>query len=86
MISGETTKGFVWEFDERVLDDIEILDAISEMDENPMVFPKLVKKILGEEQKKAFYDAYRNEDGRVPVEELVLAFGEILTGNPETKK
>lgn len=65
MIKGITKTGFKFTLLEEVLDDMELLDLISEVDENPLLLPKLIEKLLGEKQKKRLYDHCRDDKGRV---------------------
>jgi hypothetical protein len=66
-----------------------IVELAGEVQENGTLLPKLIKMILGDEQKKALYDHVRGEDGRVSVtavaDEIVEIFG-ILSATEETKK
>ena len=68
MVKGKTSTGFEFEIDEQKLDDMEFMDALAEVDENPLKFSKVMKMMLGEEQRQRLYDHLRNEDGRVPIE------------------
>jgi sulfur carrier protein ThiS len=62
--------GQTYELDNELFNDVEILEMIGDMEENPLLLPKLVRTILGPEQWAAFKDANRNEKGRVPGERL----------------
>lgn len=86
MIKVKTASGFECEIDPNVADDMEILDDIAAVDERPQVMPKLLEKILGEEQKKAMYDHLRAEDGRVPVKPTMDMFVEIMNLAGEATK
>ena len=70
--------------DER-LDDMELVDIMAEIDENPLLMPKLCKMLLGEEQKKRLYDHLRSEDGRVPIEATTNAIQEIFNSPGDLK-
>lgn len=65
MTKGITKTGFKFTLLEEVLDDMELLDLISEVDENPLLLPKLIEKLLGKKQKKRLYDHCRDDKGRV---------------------
>ena len=86
MIRGKTSTGFDFEIDETKLDDMEFLDALSEVDENPLKFSKIVKIMLGEDQRKRLYDHLRNEDGRVPVDAANAAIIEIMEYSKDETK
>lgn len=67
-MKGKTSTGFEFDIEDERLDDMELVDIMAEIDENPLLMPKLCKMLLGEEQKKRLYDHLRSEDGRVPIE------------------
>lgn len=76
--------GLKLELDEKVMDNMELVDTLEEAaDEDPLAVSKMVKIILGKEKRKQLYDSLRTEDGRVPVagvsdaiKEIFEAFGE----------
>lgn len=66
--------------DEKVGDDIELLDDMIATDEgDPLALSRLCTKLLGKEEKKKLYDSIREKDGRVPVTAVVPAIVEIIT-------
>ncbi len=84
MIQGVISTGFAFEVDEKQLDNMELVDAIAEVEENPVAVSRVIRMLLGDHQRKALYDSLRTEDGRVPVAALTQALVEIFTsvGNP----
>lgn len=81
----KTSTGFVYSIDENVLNNFELLDLFAEVDENPLLLPKLIKILLGEEGKKALYDHVRLEDGTVPADKIEKELVEIISGKPKVK-
>ncbi len=73
-----TASGFEFEIEDGVLDNMELLDAIAELEENPLKLTKVVKLLLGEETKERLYDHVRNDKGRVPAEALSKEVAEIF--------
>ena len=70
-VAGKLENGFEYEIDDAVLDDMEMVDALSEAQStNPLALSTVINKLLGNEQKKALYDAVRREDGTVPIEDI----------------
>lgn len=70
-VTGKLENGFEYEIDDAVLDDMEMVDALSEAQStNPLALSTVINKLLGNEQKKALYDAVRREDGTVPIEDI----------------
>ena len=82
-----TTKaGFVIEIDEEAFDDLEVVDMLAEIDDNPLILSKLLTKTLGKDGKKALYDFTRNDKGRVPSGAALALFEEVMTlAGEETK-
>lgn len=81
----KTSTGFVYEINENALNNFELLDLFAEVDENPLLLPKLLNMLLGEEMKKKLYDHVRLEDGTVPIDKVSNELMEIINGNQEIK-
>ena len=84
-MKGKTSTGFEFDIEDERLDDMELVDIMAEIDENPLLMPKLCKMLLGEEQKKRLYDQLRSEDGRVPIEATTNAIQEIFDSPGDLK-
>ena len=74
----KTASGFEFEIEDGVLDNMELLDAIAELEENPLKLTKVVKLLLGEETKERLYDHVRNDKGRVPADALSTEVADIF--------
>lgn len=70
IIRGITKSGFRFSVDSEVLKDMELLELIGEVDDNPILMPKLLEKMFGKKQKDNLYDFVRTEKGNVPVEKI----------------
>lgn len=81
----KTSTGFVYSINENVLNNFELLDLFAEVDENPLLLPKVLTMLLGKEGKQALYDHVRLEDGTVPADKISNELLEIMSGSPETK-
>ena len=84
-MKGKTSTGFEFDIEDERLDDMELVDIMAEIDENPLLMPKLCKMLVGEEQKKRLYDHLRSEDGRVPIEATTTAIQEIFNSPGDLK-
>ena len=84
-MKGKTSTGFEFDIEDERLDDMELVDIMAEIDENPLLMPKLCKMLLGEEQKKRLYDHLRSEGGRVPIEATTNAIQEIFNSPGDLK-
>ena len=85
MIKGEV-KGFAFEIDEAILDDIEFLELLGDADDNILLIPKVATAFLGEEQRKALYDHLRGEDGRVKTSDVSAIILEMINSIPRDGK
>ena len=66
MVTGTTSSGFSFSLDEKVLDDMELVDTLAQMQEgDPLAISAVVRMVLGD-QRRALYDHRRTADGRVP--------------------
>lgn len=83
MIKGTTSSGFEFEIDEKQLKNYEFVELISEVDENELLMPKLLKMLLGD-QVAALKDHIRDENGIVPIEKMVQEIKDIF-GNAQVK-
>ena len=85
MLKGTTKSGFKFEINAENLNDYELLEVIAEVDENKLLLPKLVKKLLGEEQKKKLLDHLRTPEGRVPIEAISQELTDIFEVSKDLK-
>ena len=86
MIEGKLKSGFEYKMEDHVLDNMELLDAIAEVDQNPMVLSKVLKMLLGPEQRKKLYDHLRDpKNGNVPIVAVSDAVAEIFSGSGQLK-
>lgn len=71
--------GLELEVNEQSMNNMELLDALEEMTEgNELAISKVVKLMLGKENRKKLYDYIRDEDGRVPLEIIDKCLTEIM--------
>lgn len=86
MLKGTTKNGFKFEIDEAVADDMELLEDLAKADKDISLFPSVLEKVLGADQKARLYDSIRNDKGRVSTKAVVEAFTEIMNiAGEETK-
>lgn len=85
MTKGTLDSGFEFVIDENKIDDMRFLEDLSAMDENPLLMPKVIERMLGKEQKEALYN-HLEKDGRVSIGDFSAAITEIFekaNGNPK---
>lgn len=86
MISGVTKNGFAFEITDERVDNMELIDALADIDGgNLLAVSKVLTLLLGPEQKKKMYDFVRTEDGIVSAQTVSEMIVEILAAKKETK-
>lgn len=86
MISGVTKNGFAFEITDERADNMELIDALADIDDgNPLAVSKVLTLLLGPEQKKKMYDFVRSEEGIVSAQAISEMLLEILSTKKETK-
>jgi hypothetical protein len=85
MIKGKTESGFEYEISKARLENYELIEALSEVDENPLLLPKTVNLLLGKEQANRLKEHLRDADGLVSIEKLSVEIEEIFNSQKETK-
>ena len=86
MITGTTKSGFEFSVPEDVVNDMELFEALCDLDDGDAtaVVP-VVRRVLGS-QKKALYDHLRTDAGRVPVDKVAEEIADILSAVKDGKK
>lgn len=84
-MKGTTESGFKFNVTDKVLNNMELVEAIAEVDTNPLRLPGLLTMLLGDEQKKKLYDHVRTEDGAVPMDKVAAEVVAILHSLGEGK-
>lgn len=85
IIKGTTSTGFKYTIQKARLENYELLELLAEIDENPLVLPKVLKLLLGDEVEK-LKNHVRGKDGFVDTYKLMAEAQEILQGPKEIKK
>ena len=85
MIEGKTKSGFEFKISKARLENYELIESLSEVDENPLLLPKTVNLLLGKEQTGKLKDHLRGKDGLVPTDKLTDEIMEIFQSQSETK-
>lgn len=73
------------EVDMSVMNDMELVDALAEDENNPIALSKICKFLFGEKRKE-IYDAVRDENGRVPIEKIGETVMEVFKDMGEKGK
>lgn len=81
MIKGKTKTGFDYEINENRLDNYELLEAISDVDKNPLVVITVVQLLLGTKQSERLKDHVRDEEGVVSAVKMNDEITDILSAS-----
>lgn len=68
------------------LDDWELLDALRQIESNPMAIMDAFTMLLGSHQLDMLKESIRTESGRVKMTDMTMAFGEIMAKVNTLKK
>lgn len=86
MKHGKTSSGFEFELDDEVLDDYELLEMLTELDEGRYDrVTRTVEKLLGKEQKEKLKEHIR-KDGKVSASEFMNEIAEIFQNANDSLK
>ena len=85
MLKGKTKSGFNDQMTEARLENYELIEALTEVEVNPLALPKTVDLLLGKEQSDKLKDHLRDEEGLVSTEKLSNEIMEIFNNEKETK-
>ena len=82
MKQGTTSTGFAYEIPDEKLDNWELLELLSEVDDgNEGAVVKVVKELFEPEQLKNLKSHVKSVDGSVTISGMVREIGEILNGD-----
>lgn len=76
--TGTTKSGFKFTISDEALNDMEIVDALAELDDHPTKISFVVLKLLGDSQRKKLYDHLRTKSGHVPIDKVGREVKEML--------
>lgn len=85
MTKGTTSTGFKYELSKERLENYELIEAIAEVDTNPLLLPKMVNLLLNKEQASALKEHIRDAEGFVSTEKMFSELMDIFRNKEETK-
>lgn len=85
MLKGKTKSGFEFSIPDEALDNMELIETLAGVDKNPLLLPRLVTQLLGEDQKQELYDHLRTDSGVVPVTKVSDEIMEIFQSDQQVK-
>nr|WP_211334364.1 hypothetical protein [Companilactobacillus furfuricola] len=85
MMKGKTKSGFNYLIPEKRLDNYELLEAISDIETNPLIMPKVLKLLFGEEQTEKLKKHLADKEGLVSMEKMTAEIQEIFENQTQVK-
>ena len=85
MLKGTTKSGFRYEITTERLNYFELLEILSEVDENPLLLPKVLNLLLGERQSKNLKNYLRDEEGFVSTDKIRESLEDIFAAQNKIK-
>ena len=85
MLKGTTKSGFRYEIKTERLNNFELVETLSEVDENPILLPKVLNLLLGERQSKNLKNYLRDEEGLVSTDKIRETIEDIFAAQNKIK-
>jgi hypothetical protein len=86
MVEGTTRSGFAFEVDDQIANDMELFEALCDLDGGDMrALVPVCRKVLGG-RKAELYEHLRQPDGRVPVDKVTEEIADIIGAVKDGKK
>lgn len=82
---GVTKSGFAYSIPVNNLNNYELVEVLGEMEENPLVLPKVLKLLLGEEQTNKLKNHLREKDGTINTEKITKELQDIFEAQARVK-
>ena len=78
MITGKTKSGFEFKLEDNVLDDYELIEALGELDENPLKISKVIDLLFGN-RKNVVKEFIKRQKGYVSTKEMSNLITEVFS-------
>lgn len=85
-LTGVTKSGFAYSISEKNVKNYELVEALGELDTNPLALPRVMNLLLGKEGTKKLKDHVRDKDGIVDTEKITAELEDIFKAQERLKK
>lgn len=85
-LTGVTKSGFAYSISEKNVRNYELVEALGELDTNPLALPRVMNLLLGKEGTKKLKDHVRDKDGIVDTEKITAELEDIFKAQERLKK
>ena len=86
MIKGTTSLGFNFKIEDNVMDDWTLVEAMSQIEVNPLKAVEVLQKMLGLKQYEQLKRFVKNKTGQLKSTDMITQLNDIMSTNEETKK
>ena len=84
-LTGVTKSGFAYSILEKNIKNYELVEALGELETNPLALPRVMNLLLGKEQAQKLKDHLRDEDGVVDTEQITSELKNIFESQKRLK-
>lgn len=84
-LTGVTKSGFAYSILEKNVRNYELVEALGELETNPLALPRVMNLLLGKEQAQKLKDHLRDEDGVVDTEKITSELKNIFESQKRLK-
>lgn len=83
---GITKSGFTYSIPAKNLNNYELVEVLGEVDDNPLLLPKVFNLLLGKEQTEKLKNHLRDADGIIDTEKMGVELEDIFKAQEKLKK
>lgn len=84
-LTGVTKSGFTYSILEKNVRNYELVEALGELETNPLALPRVMNLLLGKEQAQKLKDHVRDKDGIVDTEKISAELQDIFEAQARLK-
>nr|DAN44090.1 MAG TPA: hypothetical protein [Caudoviricetes sp.] len=84
-LTGVSKSGFAYSILEKNVRNYELVEALGELETNPLALPRVMNLLLGKEQAQKLKDHLRDEDGVVDTEQITSELKNIFESQKRLK-
>lgn len=85
-LTGVTKTGFAYSISEKNLNNYELVEVLGELEDNPLLLPKVLKLLLGKEQTEKLKNHLRDDEGIVDTVKMSDELQDIFNAQARLKK
>ena len=85
-LTGITKSGFTYSISEKNLNNYELVEVLGEMESNPLLLPKVLRLLLGNNQTEKLKNHLRDDDGVISTEKITNELQDIFQAQARLKK